>query len=55
MHLYGTLTGVLRILHTQEMAYLLTQPPPWLMMPTHIRCKAGRVVPHCRQRFIWSV
>jgi len=35
LHLYGTLTGGLGILHAQEMAYLLTQPPPWLMMPTH--------------------
>lgn len=55
MHLYGTLTHTRCMLHAQETAYLLPQPPPWLMMPTHVRCKAKWIVPHCRQRFIWSV
>lgn len=35
VHLYGALTHTMCMLHAQEMAYLLTQPPPWLMMPTH--------------------
>jgi len=35
LDLYGTLTPAKRMLHPQERAYLLTQPPPGLIMLTH--------------------
>jgi hypothetical protein len=54
MHLYGRLTKTSLMLGAQEMAYRLTQSPPWLMMPSRAP-QRGRGRAYCRQRFIWSV
>jgi hypothetical protein len=54
VHLYGTLTPAKRMLHPREMAYRLTQSPPWLMMPSRMpQRRRGRA--YRRQRFTWSV